>query len=469
MSLESPRQSLSDGQLAKVRRLLAEVAKGNAFYRERWAVGVTGEFEAKTRSPEGVAAAVDSWEAFRLRLAFTRKHDLVVDQAKHPPYGSNLTYPLERYTRCHGTSGSTGSPLRWLDTPESWQGLLDQWRRVYAAAGVERGDRVFFAFSFGPFLGFWSAFEAALGLGCLSLPGGGLTSVARLQSMLDQRVTVLCCTPTYALHLAQVARTEKLDLGRGAVRKIIVAGEPGGSQQILRNRIEAGWPGATVYDHYGMTEVGPVAYPCAARPGRLHVIEDAYFVEVVDPASGKPSPPGADGELVLTTLNRLGSPLIRYRTGDIVCPAAPGAEPCACGTWDVALEGGILGRTDDMVVVRGVNVFPSAVEEVVRGFPEIAEYRTEIHAAGALLDLRMQIEVGPGTDGGSGAEAGNVANTARALERAFQTRLGLRVPVEVVEAGTLPRFEMKARRWIRTASAAEAPGKPGATGGPGGG
>lgn len=434
MSFASRRAELAGRQWAQLCRLLDEVAAGNRFYRERGA--------------EGVAAAaekIDSWEEFRAHFAFTRKHDLVVDQAKFPPYGSNLTYPVERYTRCHGTSGSTGQPLRWLDTPESWQGLLDQWRQVYAAAGVTRADRVFFAFSFGPFLGFWTAFEAALAMGCLSLPGGGLTSVARLHSILEQRATVLCGTPTYVLHLAEVARQEKIDLARGAVRRILVAGEPGGSVAAVRQRLQQGWPGAQVYDHYGLTEVGPVAYPCAVVPGRLHVIEDAYYAEIIDPTTGRAVGAGREGELVLTTLRRVGSPLIRYRTGDVVCAVDLGESACACGACDLALAGGILGRTDDMVVIRGVNVFPSAVDDVVRTFAEIGEYRVEIHAAGALLEMRLQVEVASGVTAPQ--------EVARALERAFQTRLALRVPVERVEEGTLPRFEMKARRWMRTAAA----------------
>lgn len=426
------RGALEVHQAALLNVLLGQVARDNPFYRRRW-------------GPEAAWSRVASVEDFRTRFPFTRKHDLVADQTEHPPYGSNLTFPLSRYTRCHGTSGSTGRPLRWLDTPESWAWMLGNWRRVYEASGVGPADRVFFAFSFGPFLGFWTAFEAALSLGCLCLPGGGLTSVARVRSVIEQGATVLCCTPSYALHLADVARTEGIDLGAGAVRRILVAGEPGGSLVATRRAIEAAWPGARVGDHHGMTEVGPVSYECPVRPGVLHVIETAYVAEVLDPRSADPIPAGEVGELVLTTLGRTGSPLIRYRTGDLVRPVAVGNR-CACGTLDLALEGGILGRTDDMVVIRGVNVFPSAVDEVVRSFPEIAEYRAEVHATGALLELRLDVEPAAGV----GTEA--AVRLGRDLEATFQTRLALRVPVRVVESGALPRFEMKAKRWLRTAT-----------------
>jgi phenylacetate-CoA ligase len=271
--------------------------------------------------------------------------------------------------------------------------------------------------------------------------------VARLRSILEQQATVLCCTPTYAVHLGDVARAEGIDLAAGRVRRVIVAGEPGGSLEGTRQAITERWPGAKVSDHHGMTEVGPVSYECPVRPGVLHVIEDSYLVEIVDPCSGRPVGPGFEGELVLTTLGRTGSPLLRYRTGDLV-RARTEAGRCECGAWDLALPGGILGRTDDMAVIRGVNVFPSAVEEVVRSVPGIAEYRAEVHSAGALLDLKILAELSMET---GDAEAEAVVAVAKRLEEAFRTRLALRVTVEMVAAGTLPRFEMKARRWVRTA------------------
>ncbi len=378
---------------------------------------------------------------FTERIPFTCKAELVQDQAEHPPYGSNLTYPIERYTRCHGTSGTSGHPLRWLDTPESWSWMLDNWARVYAAAGVTRGDRVFFAFSFGPFLGFWTAFESALRLGCLCLPGGGMSSVARLRSVLEQEATALCCTPSYALHLGDVARDQGISLEGSRVRRILVAGEPGGSVPAVRAAIESRWPGARVFDHHGMTEVGPVSYECPVEPGLLHVLDESYLAEVISPANSAPVSPGDIGELVLTTLGRLGSPLIRYRTGDLV-RARGRVAACRCGSRDLALEGGVLGRTDDMVVVRGVNVFPSAVEEVVRETGGVAEFQAEVAREGALLTLRLAVE----TEAGKGVDPARVAAD---LEDAFQARLALRVPVRVVPPGTLPRFEMKARRWVR--------------------
>jgi phenylacetate-CoA ligase len=224
----------------------------------------------------------------------------------------------------------------------------------------------------------------------------------------------------------------------------MVAGEPGGSVPGVRARLVELWPGAKVFDHHGMTEVGPVTFQCSVRPGMLHVIESAFYAEVIDPINGQPARPGQTGELVLTTLGRIGSPLIRYRTGDLVKREAAdgkGESPCACGRHDLVLEGGILGRTDEMVVVRGVNVYPSAIEDIVRACGGIAEYQVHLSTANSLPEISLQIE--PHSD------SPDPAALARKLETSFQTGLALRIPVTLVPDGTLPRFEMKGRRWLR--------------------
>ena len=238
------------------------------------------------------------------RLPFTTKAELVADQQIAPPYGTNLTYPVARYTRFHQTSGTHGVPLRWLDTLASWQRLKACWAQIFSIVQLEPAkDRLCFPFSFGPFLGFWTAFEAADQLGCLKLATGGMSSLARLRLILDNQVTVLFCTPTYALHLAEVAGRRActcLRLGF-AVRAMIVAGEPGGSIPATRARIEEAWR-ARVFDHHGMTEVGPMSIECPDAPGGLHILEGDYLTEVIDPATGQ-SVPGDVGELVVTNLD----------------------------------------------------------------------------------------------------------------------------------------------------------------------
>ena len=346
---------------------------------------------------------MDDWT----QLPFTTKDELLANQAACPPYGELLTGPLERYTRLHQTSGTKGAPLRWLDTPESWDWMLGCWRTMFAMVGVMPGDRLFFPFSFGPFLGFWTAFEAASGMGCLCMAAGGLSSGARLRMMLDNRATVVLCTPTYALHLAQFAQEQGIRLEPStpgyAVRCLIVAGEPGGSIPATRARIEAGW-NARVFDHSGMTEIGPLAIECSANPGGLHVLEDDYYAEVIDsqragsvsdgPQSSVANASGSTGlgELVLTNLGRTGSPLIRYRTGDLV---RVDPRPCPCGSKWMRLDGGILGRTDDMIAVRGNNFYPGALENVLRNFVEVVEYRVEIDRSSPLAAVRIDVEPTP--------------------------------------------------------------------------
>jgi phenylacetate-CoA ligase len=403
-------------QLRQLRALAGAVLGANPFWTAKWRAAGLG-------SPHDLR----HWDDVR-GLPLTTKAELVADQAAHPPFGTNLTYPLERYVRVHQTSGTSGAPLRWLDTQDSWDWWARCWGFVLAGAGVRASDRAFFPFSFGLFVGFWAGFEGARALGALAIPGGGQDTLGRLAAMEALGATVLVCTPSYALHLLQVARERGLEPAKLPVRVTVHAGEPGAGIPSVRARIEAGW-GARTYDHAGMTEVGAYGYECEAQAG-LHVNESEFVAEVVDPTTGAPA---AEGELVLTNLGRLGSPLIRYRTGDRVRLAA---TACECGRTFARLEGGILGRLDDMLVVRGVNLFPSAIEAIVRRFP-VEEFQIEVSRRGELDEVRVLVEV----DGGTAS--------ARHVQEALRATLGLRLEVAPVAAGTLPRFELKARRVVR--------------------
>ena len=390
-----------DRQLARFNDLLARILPAHAFYRRTFG-GLTPPL---------------SWDEFHT-LPFTTKADIA----------ALATHPREHYVTYHQTSGTTGLPLAILDTDESWEWWTECWQYVYAAAGVTAHDRIFFAFSFGPFIGFWSAHAAARRLGAQTIPGGGLDSKGRLQLIHSSQATVLMCTPTYALRLADVAYAEGIAIRDGSIRVSIHAGEPGASIPSVRARIEESW-GARAFDHAGGTEVGAYGFSCEARDG-IHLNEAEFIGEVLDPVTERPCEEGAAGELVITNLGRAGWPAIRYRTGDIV---VSGTRVCRCGRRFLTFPGGIVGRTDDLIILRGINVFPSAIEAVVRTF-EITEFRMVRTRDGSMDELTVEVEA-----------SGDV--TAH-LARALRERLAVRIPTRAVPAGSLPRWELKAKRLV---------------------
>ena len=415
----SNRNRRSIPQLDRLCALLGPVLEHNAFYRQKLnAAGI--------QRPEDIGNLAAYGE-----MPFTTRAELSSDQVLHPPYGSNLTFPAENYTRIHQTSGTTGQRLRWLDTAESWDWWGRCWAEVYQGAGVTAEDRIFFAFSFGPFIGFWSGHEGASRIGALIVPGGGMSSEQRLDAIVENEITVLVCTPTYALHLGEVAHARGLDLASTSVRTTIHAGEPGANLPATRRQLEKTW-GARSFDHAGATEVGAWGFDCQEHSG-LHLNEDEFICEVIDPQSGKPA---EEGELVISNLGRIGMPVLRYRTGDQV---SLDTSPCACGRIYNRLKGGVIGRVDDALIIRGIVVYPSAIENVVRQFPAICEFAVDIHRHKNLDELDVRIELADGTD--------TTDQFSQALSQALSHRLGLRANVHITEPDTLPRFELKARRF----------------------
>jgi phenylacetate-CoA ligase len=360
-------------------------------------------------------------------LPFTTKEELVVDQvSEHAP--AHLTWPMDRYVRYHQTSGTHGRPLPVYDTREDWQWWIDCWQYVLDVAGVAPADRAVLAFSFGPFIGFWSAHDALVARGTMVVPAGGISSRGRLDLIERTAATVLFCTPSYALHLIEVAEEHGVNLRRTAVEKIIVAGEPGGSVPSVRDRIESAWQ-ARVVDHAGASEIGPWGFADAQRRG-LHVLETEFIAEFLSLETGKPAAAGELAQLALTNLGRRGMPLVRYQTGDLVRPVWPDCGP----TRFVLLDGGVLGRADDMTIVRGVNIFPSAIDQILRSFPEVVEYRVTVSRRGEMDELRVEVE-------------DRLAQPQRIAEE-FNLRLGLNVAVRVAPPLSLPRFEGKGARFI---------------------
>jgi len=410
--LESlPRSELQQHQLNRLNALLDQIVPNNRFYTQK-----LSRVQRPVKSLEEFAA----WP-------FTFKQELV-----GPASGSdavhNLTWPRERYSRFHQTSGTSGRPLVVLDTADDWQWVLECWEYVLDAAGVGAGDRVLMAFSFGPHIGFWGAYESLSRRGALVIPSGGMSSLQRLELARHNAPTVVCCTPSYALHLAEVAVNHDMDVSQFGVRILVLAGEPGGSVPAVRKRLEQLW-NAQVHDHCGSTEAGPWGFGDRQGQG-LHVIESEFIAEFLSLATGGPAEDGEEAELVITNLGRVGCPVLRYRTGDVVRP-----------TWKhsgsnrfVMLTGGVFGRNDDMLVVRGVNVFPSSIDHILRSFPEVVEYRATVYKVSEMDRLRIEVE-------------DRLEQPDRIVQE-FKLRLGLRVEVEAVPLSSLPRYEGKAKRFV---------------------
>ncbi|MBI1762347.1 MAG: phenylacetate--CoA ligase family protein [Acidobacteria bacterium] len=399
---------------------------------------VTNQFYAHKFQAAGLPLATVTNAAGLARLPFTTKNELAEEQLAHPPYGRLLTYPLSEYRYLHQTSGTTGRSLKWLDTAADWESFLRCWAEVYRGAGVNESDLVFFAFSFGPYISHWTGIDGARYVGALALSGGGMGSEQRLRAIIENRCTVLVCTPTYALHLAEVAARVGIDLHASDIRLTIHAGEPGASVPNVKRRIEAAW-GAPCFDHAGATEVGAWAFDCQAEDGAMHLNELEFIFEVIDPQTAEPVAEGVRGELVITTLSRPGMPVLRYRTGDLVELTT---EPCACGRTLARIKGGVLGRADDMLSVRGVNVYPAAIDNLLKALPSVVEYEVEIRRVEEMDDLLLKVET-------TGALA--FAEVERAIRTAFRTQLNIRVNVEQAAALSLPRYEFKARRFKRIA------------------
>ncbi len=405
-------------QLQRFREMLASVLETNAFYQQKLTnAGITQPNDVQTLSDYQ-------------QLPFTTKAELSADQVSHPPYGTNLTFPLDQYTCLHRTSGTTGSPLRWLDTAASWDWWGKCWREIYHAADVTSADRLMPAFSFGPFIGFWSAYHGAQQLGALTIANGGFTSEQRIRAILSNGVTVLICTPTYALRLAEVAAQEGVNLSEeSSVRVTIHAGEPGASLPATKKRIENAW-GARAYDHAGATEVGAWGVMCKPQAG-IHLNENEFICEVLDPETGRPADAG---ELVITNLGRIGMPVIRYRTGDYVKLKS---GPCECGRESRILDGGVTGRLDDALIIRGLNVYPATIENIILKLPEVQEFTVRAYSTETFDELEIQVE----------STNPDPTDTVTAVTTAIRDALGLRADVKSVPLGTLPRYELKSKRF----------------------
>ena len=423
-----PREEIEALQLRKLRNLLA------------WTEAQV-PFHAKRLSDAGVTSdSINSLDDLR-RIPLMTREEWMEGQLEHPPYGPILAAPEEAAIRYHLTSGTTGrTPIRVLDSMKDWEWIAEMWCYGFWGFGIRPSDVVFFAFSYGTFVGFWGAHYACEKMGCLVLPGGNMTTEARVKQILDMNATVVCSTPTYALRMAQEARDLGIDLANGPVKRLILSGEPAGSITATKRLIEEQW-GAKAGDTAGMTELGTIMmFECEQQPGGTHIIEDHYIEEVIDPFTEDPVGYGERGERVVTSFGRGFIPVIRYRTRDFVVKVP--ASNCSCGrTFDI-YYGGIRGRVDDMRLVRGTNVYPRAVEAIVREYGEIDEFQIHLYTAEGIRDeIEVLIEIPD-----ESADADKImSQLGTDLAEAHE---GLRFGVRKAENGSLPRFELKAKRLV---------------------
>ena len=423
-----PKDELRALQLLKLQSSVHRAIKQSPFHRRLY---------------EKAGVAPDSIKTFDdiQRLPFMTREDWMQCQADQPLFGDLITRPPNEAIRYHLTSGTSGrQPLRVLDGRKDWSWIAEMWCYGFWGFGVRPTDTVFFAFSYGSFIGFWGAHYCCEKIGSLVLPSGNMTTDARVKQIVEMGATVVCATPTYALRMGQAAEKLGIDIKKeGKVRRVIVSGEPAGSVPAVKKMIEDMW-GGICGDTAGMTEIGTIMiFECEKQPGGTHIIEDNFIEEVLDTDTGKPVPYGERGERVVTSFGRGFIPLIRYRTKDLVVKVPH--SNCPCGRTGDIFEGGILGRVDDMKLIRGTNVYPRAVEAIVREFPEVEEFQIIITREENIRDeITVRVELKPGTDQAwSSLQKKLGGDLADAHE-------GLRFNVEQADQGELPRFELKAKR-----------------------
>jgi len=422
-----PRDALRELQWAKLQRLLHHGYRGSSFYRDR--------MDAANCRPD----EIESLEDYLIRFPILTRDDIMAAEAIKPPYGTLPAIDPRHATRYHQTSGSTGQPpVRTFDTARDWVWCSDMWATGLYAMGIRSADRAAVAFGYGLFIGFWGLHYALERIGCTTIATGSFDSEKRIQLLMDQGITVVACTPTYAMRLALTARQMGIDLVNDTlVRIVVTSGEP--RPDATKNAIAESF-GAFVGDTAGMTEAATIfMFECAEEPGGAHIIETDYIEEVLDPDTVRPVGYGERGVRVMTSLGREGICMLRYWTNDLVVKLPYSA--CSCGrTWDI-YQAGIQGRHDDMRKIRGVWFVPSMVEDVVRSFPEIDEYQCLLDTVDALDTLIIQIE--PRADLPISEHEPLRLRFARESKRV----LSLTPRVEVAVPGSLPRFEMKAKRF----------------------
>ena len=424
-----PRDDLQRLQLTKLRRLAEWAYANSPFHRTRW--------EAAGFHPDQLKTLDDL-----RRIPYMTREEWMASIAAAPLFGDLPATAAENAIRYHLTSGTSGrTPIRVLDGTKDWEWIAEMWCYGLWGFGVRPEDIVYVAFGYGQFIGFWGLHYAAEKIGALTIPGGAQPTEARVKMIVEMGATTVASTPTYALRLWQQASEMGIDLAKDSkVNKLILSGEPAGSIPAVKRQLEEAW-GAKCGDTAGMTEIGTIMiFECSHQPGGTHIIEDHYIEEVINPMTEEPVGYGELGERVVTSFGRGFIPVLRYRTKDMVLKVPHTA--CACGRTGDIYEGGIRGRWDDMKLIRGTNVYPRAVEAIVREYDAIDEFQIYIWRNDIRDEITIKVELKPGRE----AEWPALGDELRqALADAHEN---LHFLIERVEPGTLPRFELKARRLV---------------------
>jgi phenylacetate-CoA ligase len=421
-----PREQLGALQVRKFKKILEWAYEHSKFHRRL--------YREAGLEPGDIKTVADIQKVPKVEKSMMR-----AIQRKDPfPYGDALCVPLEEVVEFRQTSGTTGQPVYQADTWQDWEWWAESWAYILYAQGFRKTDRVFLPFGYNVFVAFWAAHYAAEKLGCEVVPGGVLDTAARVLKIQELRATAMMATPSYVLTMADTARNRlQLNPADLTIRRIVCAGEPGAGIPSTRKRMEEAW-GAKVYDHVGATEIGAWGFECQEQAG-LHINEALFLLEIEDLVTGQPiTVPGQKGKMVITALDRLAQPCIRFDSKDLVEWAD---APCSCGRTFRLLKGGVSGRADDITKVKGVLLSPSAIEEVVRGFPELGdEYEAVVTKKGDTDEIVLKVEIRPGRESVQEEMLTRLKNQLR-----LQTNLNYKIEIHPFQ--TLPRPEGKARRF----------------------
>jgi phenylacetate-CoA ligase len=425
-----PREKLEQLQLQRFRERMQYVYERSPMYKTKY--DEAGIKPADIRRLDDIQ-----------NVPFTVKEELRESQKRLPPWGDFICISPEEGVRVFQTTGTTGIPVRAILNKTDWMiHFYEQFMHFMCGYGIKTSDILFVPFGYSLYIAWWG-FQAALEqAGVMIIPGGAQSSQDRVRNVFEWDATVVCGTPTYLLYLGEIARKMGLSLAASKVRVVVAAGEPGANVQATKRAIEELW-GAKCYDDIGSTEISNFGFECVAQKG-THVIESMFYAECLDPETLKPVQPGEVGELVLSNLCTESMPLLRFRIRDLV---RFDKETCECGRTFLRLDGGILGRSDDMFQFAGVNLFPSAIENLIRQVEEFSnEYQIVVPKIGSGKHIKIRIE--PATTDVPGER---MKQAIRQFIENFKYRITVTPDVETVEVGKLPRFELKAKRLIREA------------------